>query len=584
MNNSLLSFHPVFPVSFIIAVALALFLFFAFKEFQRRQKFLALRIVALSFMMISLLGLFLRPFYQQEKKSEAIIFLTKGYQSSKVDSIAQRNPELKIIRTTDATPISNSSVLKSWYELSDKNILFVIGQGIPSHALELIQNKRFQFIPSSLPNGVIKLIIPDNIYVNNRQQIQGIFNAKAKTKLKLLGPGGVEDSVALDTGKNSFTLAFTPKQPGKFIYSFVSESSNGSDTDRLPIEILPERRLNLLFIQKFPTAEVRFFKNFLVEKHHGVTLRYQTSKNNFFFEYSNSSRIRIDGLRSELLKSYDLLFIDHQSYEELSASEKNDLKKSVNKGLGIIFQLNNPKSKVLNEFLPVNKIIDSKDTAHIHLATSHFHVLPVLPIEWKNVASVIPVTKNKNRVFSGYFFSGLGKVGFQLIQETYRLAVAGNANDYSSLWTSLISKTAREKQSNFKLKLTTPFPYYSNEPIDITIVSTGSHPSLYADSVQIVVKENVRVEDSWMGKNWANRSGWHQLNIKQDSTQLNYFVSDSSEWKTLRISNQMFDNLVFQNSSVNKIKELAEQVPVSPLLFFFIFLFSSAFLWLAPKI
>jgi hypothetical protein len=583
MNNSLLSFHPVFPITIMVAAALALFLFFAFKEFQRRQNFLALRIVALSFMMISLLGLFLRPFYQQEKKYQAVILLTKGYQSSKVDSILQKNPELKIIRTTDAAPISNSSVLKSWYELSDENIVFTLGQGIPSHALELIQNKRFQFIPSSLPNGVIKLIIPDNIHVNDRQQIQGIFNAKEKINLKLIGPGGVEDSVTLDRGKKSFSLTFTPKQTGKFIYSFVSESSDGSDTERLPIEVLPERHLNILFIQKFPTAEVRFLKNFLSEKNHRITLCYQTSKNNFTYEYYNTTRARIDGLPLDLLKSYDLLFIDQKSYEELSVSEKNDLKKSVNDGLGIIFQLSNPKSKMLNEFLPVTKIIDSKDTAHVHL-TSHFHVLSVLPIEWKNVASVIPVTKNKNRVLSGYFLSGLGKIGFQLVQETYRLAVAGNANDYSSLWTSLISNTARAKQSNFKLKITSSFPYYPNEPIDITTISTGPHPSLYADSIQIAMKENASVEDFWMGRNWANRSGWHHLNIKQDSTQLNYFVSDTSEWKSLRISNQMFNNLIFQNSSVNNIKNPSEQVPISPLLFYFIFLFSSAFLWLAPKI
>jgi len=98
------------------------------------------------------------------------------------------------------------------------------------------------------------------------------------------------------------------------------------------------------------------------------------------------------------------------------------------------------------------------------------------------------------------------------------------------------------------------------------------------------MKENALVDDYWTGRSWAGKSGWHQLFTKQDSTQLNYFVSDTSEWKSLKISNQLMDNALSQNIPVNNIKNLLEQVPVSPFFFYFFFLFSSAFLWLSPKI
>jgi len=583
MNNLVLSFHAVFSIAIIFAIALPLFSFFVYREFHRRQKFLLFRIVALSLLMISLFGLLLRPTYQDAKKTEAIIFLTKGYQPSKVDSIIQKNPELKIIRTIDATPYSNSSILKSWYELADEDISFVVGQGLPSHVLELLPHKTFQFIPSPLPNGIIKLITPNNIHVNNRSQIQGTFNSSEKSKLKLIGPGGVEDSVSLSQGATFFSLAFTPKQSGKFIYSLVAETRSTS-TQRLPIEVLPERHLRILFIQKFPTAEVRFLKNFLSEKNHEVILRYQTSKNNFVYEYSNTPQVHIDGLRSNLLSSVDLLIVDQKSYAELSSFEKNDLNKSIRNGLGVVFLLYDAKDKALNEFLRLKANVDSKDTAHIHLSSSRDYILPVLPIEWQNDASVVAVTKNKNRILSGNFFLGQGKIGVQFIQETYRLGMAGNTDDYSSLWTPLIGSTSREHESNFKLKLTSPFPHYPDEPIDISVVSSGLEPSLSADSIRIPMKENALVGDYWTGGSWAGKSGWHQLHIKQDSTQLNYFVSDTSEWKALKISDQMMGNELSQNVPVNKIKRQQKQIPVSPFLFYFIFLFSSAFLWLAPKV
>jgi len=581
MNNSLLSFRPVFSATIVFAVALLVFLFFVYKELQRKQKFLALRIAALSLLMISLMGLLLRPFYHQEKKYEAIVLLTKGYQSGKVDSIAQKNPELKILRTKDAAPYSNSSILKSWYDLREEKISVVVGQGLPNHALELLRHKTFQFIPSALPKGITKLIIPKNIYVNTQDQIQGTFNDAEKTKIKLIGPGGAEDSITLGSGEASFSLTFTPKQSGKFIYSLVTENDNAS-SERLPIEVLRERQLRILFIQKFPTAEVRFLKNFLEEKNHKVILRYQTSKGNFSYEYSNTTRVKIDGLHSNLLNSLDLLIVDQKSYVELSSFEKKELRKSIRAGLGIIFLLNDTKEKTLNEFVHIKARSDSKDTAHLHL--SHDYALPVLPIERQNDASMISVTKNNNRVLSGYFFSGQGKIGLQFTQETYRLGMAGNPDDYSSLWVTLIGNTARTEESNFKLKLATPFPYYLNEPIDIAVGSSGLMPSLSSDSVGISLKENTSVEDYWTGRSWADKSGWHQLRIEQDSSQLNYFVSDTSEWKSLRITNQMKQNSFFQHGSSSENKIEMQSIPASKLIFYLVFLFSSAFLWLAPKI
>ncbi len=576
-----MSFHPVFSITIIIVVALPFFLFFVYKEFQRKQKFLVFRIVALTLMVMSMLGLLFRPTYKEEKNSEAIILLTKGYQPSKVDSIVKTSPKLKIIRTKEASPYSNSSILNSWHELINENIFCVIGEGVPSHALELLHHKPFQFIPSSTAAGVTKLIVPNTINVNVQTQIQGTFNAIVKTKLKLIGPDGVKDSIVLDRGKVPFSLTFTPKQPGKFIYSFVTETGS-TFTERLPIEVLPEKQLRILFIQKFPTAEVRFLKNFLSEKNHQAVLRYQTSKSNFSYEYANTTRTRINNLHSDLLASFDLLFIDQKSYDELSLVEKTDLEKSINNGLGVLFILNDSKAGVLNEFLPTKSKISSRDTAHLRLS-SHSYTLPVLPIELSNDASIIAVTKNKNRTLSGYFFSGEGKIGFQFIQETYRLCIAGNTDDYSSLWTALLTNTARAQRSNFKLKLITPFPYYRNEPINVAAISAGPQPLLYADSVRIPMKENALVDDYWTGRNWAEKIGWHQFYIAQDSTPLNYFVSDTSEWKSLKIYNQRKDNMILHTDLISR-KEVIQQVGVPKLVFYFIFLFSSAFLWLAPKI
>jgi hypothetical protein len=581
MSNSLLSFNPVFPAALITAIAVSLLAFFVYRESQRALKYIIGRIIASSLLMISLLGLFLNPTYQEVKKPDAILLLTKGYPQSKVDSIVQKCPALKVIRTKSAAPYSNSSILKSWYALSDENLFCVAGEGIPSYALGVLDHKTFQFIPASLPQGITRLIIPDNIYANDQTLLQGKFNASEKTKLKLMGPGGIEDSVTLSKGEVSFSLSFTPKQSGNFIYSLVFGIRGSTFIERLPIVVMPERQLRILFIQKFPTAEVRYLKNFISTKNHQVGLRYQVSKSNFTYEYGNMPHFQIDRLSSNLLNSFDLLFIDQKSYDELNTFEKNDLKKSIASGLGVIFLLHNPKDKMVNEFFPL-KSKTSVDTTHIRLS-SRSRVLPVLPIEFVIDPSLLVVTRSKNRVLSGYFFSGQGKIGFQFVQETFRLLIEGNTDDYASFWVTLIGNTARTIGSDFKLKLITPFPYYPNEPIEIAAFSTGLQPSLYADSVRIPMTENALVDDYWTGESWAAQSGWHQLRLSHDSTQLNYFVSDTSEWKPLKISNQMKANRISQHLSIADAKNMTQQVPVPAILFYVLFLFSSAFLWLAPK-
>jgi hypothetical protein len=279
----------------------------------------------------------------------------------------------------------------------------------------------------------------------------------------------------------------------------------------------------------------------------------------------------------------DLLFIDQNSYDDLNTFEKNDLKKSIANGLGVIFLPHDPKDKVLNEFFPLKSKIFSADTAHLRLS-SHSYVLPVLPIELNVDPSLLAVTKNKDRILSGYSYRGQGKIGLQLVQETFRLITEGNMADYASLWTTLIENTARTRESNFKLKLLTPFPYYANEPIEIAVISSGIDPSLYADSIRIPLKENAMVDDYWMGKSWTAQRGWHQLRIRQDSSQLHYFISDTSEWKSLKISNQIADNRISGNPSISKPRRVTQEVLVPVILFYLLFLFSFAFLWLAPKI
>ena len=579
MTDFRLSFDPMFSWWIILAIVLISFVFFLRLELKRKQALLIPRILALVLVSISILALLLRPYFKVQK-SEAIL-LTPGFDKSKVDSLLKQEPQLKIFGGHQAESYPHSEALTSLQNLSDKNIKYIFGEGLHSYAFDLMPRKHFRFFPCQLPFGVIELRVP-KIFSSRKNSISGLFHSAGKTKLKLIGPSGTEDSVYLNKGKNKFTLSLRPKQSGLFIYDLVSQDSLGNKSlEKLPIEVVSENALRVLFIQKFPSAEVRSLKNFLSDKGHLIVVRLQTSMNNFNEEFVNIPKIRLNQFTGELLNSFDLVLMDSKMIEALSVNEKSTLQKSVFNGLGLIVIQNDVPTKPDFYLVKGEKI--SNDTVHLHLQSKEY-ILPAMPIKVSARPSIETLIKTKDRILTGYQFLGSGKIAFQFLQETYRLTLEGKNDDYAFIWSSLIEKVARKKNQKFELKLSSPFPYYPNEPIDLFVISSGQTPSIYSDGIKVSVNEDALLDDYWKAKSWAGKSGWHKFSAI-DSTELNYFINDPLQWKSLRIANQVKETSLIQNLSPgeNQIPPL-ENERVSNLLFYMVFILAIGFLWLAPKI
>lgn len=589
MTSSWLTFNPVFPLWAIALLTLPIFAFFIWREIKRPHKFLLARIIAQLLVLISILGLLIQPSYREQQTESSILLLTPSYDKLKVDSLLKVNSSFKIIRMKEAKTYANSEVLTSYHNLAKigRDIKIVTGQGLPEYALELLKQKDFKFIPAPFPHGVTELSIPKQTVVNKRSTVKGIFNAFGKTKLKLIGPAGGEDSVTFNSsGQFPFDLSFKPKLSGLFLYELSIQDGASTTLEKLPLEVMPEQKQKILILEKFPTAEVRYLKNYLTEKGHSLALRHQISKTDFKYEFANLNSTRIDRLTPEVGETFDLIFIDDKVLAEFSASEKNYLESAVQNGLGVVILSDDfsEKDKTFKRLLPIKTKQLATDTIQLRLGHSKLYTIPFVPVEIAPNASIQPILQHKGRVLSGYLYSGAGKVGFQLLTETYRISLEGNEDDYAFIWSDLIERTARSKNEMFKISLVNDFPYYSDEPLTLDIISSGTQPSLYENNNSIPLEEDVIIDDYWHGKSWAGKPGWNKL-ITQDSTQFNYFVSNENEWRSLRLVNQIKANMLVQSSDSgtnDSIQFIHQPIPI--LIFFLIFLFASGFLWLAPKI
>jgi hypothetical protein len=291
----------------------------------------------------------------------------------------------------------------------------------------------------------------------------------------------------------------------------------------------------------------------------------------------------VSKLTSEVLNYFDLMIVDNELLESLSTFELNQLEESLKQGLGLLVLHNSVSTKNNTNTLSLPLIPFKSDTTRVILGASSFS-FPALAVR-VNRENVTPIFQTKERVVSGYVLKGQGKIAFQLLQETYRLQLEGKNSEYALLWTPIIEAVSKIQNSKFKIEIAQPFPIYTDEPMTINVIAAQSIPALQSDNVLLPLRENVVIDDYWHGTTWAGKIGWHTFSI--DSTSLNYYVSDPTEWQSLRIAQQQkMNTLATQKKITDEEKDviITEQKPVSRLLFFLLFLMAAGFLWLVPKL
>jgi hypothetical protein len=576
-------FDAVFNIEFILLIIAPITLAFVWLEWRRVHKFRSARIVAVFLMMFALLGIFLKPEYRTNKTS-SILLMTPGYVTKKVDSILRVHPSLDLMHLEKTTSYKNSKLL-TYYDLVDQGteIRFIVGRGLPAHALDLWDDKNYEFIPAELPEGITSLNIPSTTYANRKSTLSGTIESREENVwLYLKSPAANEDSVRLSRGKNHFELSFTPRYTGDFLYTlFTSATLSENHRDDVPIHVEEGYPIRILFLQHHPTFEAQQLKQFLGRKKNLVTVRNQVSKNNFRYEYINTTPVQINHLSQATLENMDLVIADNESLQILSAIEKAILKHSIESGLGLLNISSNTNQKK-SALFPFEIVPVKTDTAHIAVEDRWF-TLPATSIRVIKNSELIPIHKNKNRVLSGYTFSGIGKIGFQLLEETYRLALSGDSTAYASYWSPLLEKITRTKSADSKIKIVTPFPWFENEPMDIEIISAAENALLFDDSLRIPLVEDVNIDNVWYGRTWATSSGWHTLKTGAGSS-LSYYVFKQNSWHALSISNQMEITKQRANPKSSSGENIQTWKEIQPVLWYVFFLIAAGFLWLAPKL
>ena len=572
---------PILPLTVIIIILSFLTILFVVLELKKSHRYWLIRLIAIIILMASLAGIMLRPKYSSTK-SDAVLLLTTGYSEHQVDSLLNQHSHLSVMYLAGAKPFKNAIELQEQH-LANHNIEYVVGEGLLLHQLDKLKEITFSYIPTRIPGGLVGLSLEDRYEANRKGTVTASYNNNAgRSLISLYGPAGAEDSVIISNkGVSRFSLSFLPRQAGNFVYTVTVRDSTKSSMETVPIHVSDSRKLEILFLQYHPSFETQYLKSFLSEKNHRMILRSQLSKNNFRNEFINRESVSVSRLSEQLLSDMDLVVADATSLNMLTAQEKADLEKSIKLGLGLLSLP--PIGKMPSDYFPFKTIAVKKDTTVISVGRKSF-TLPSSPVRVQKQQGVIPLLSSKSGYLNGYTFHRAGKIGFQLLHETFQLRLAGDSLAYAEIWAPLLENVARRKEENSSIKIVTPFPWYEDEPIKIEVLSATDKIKLMDDSTLIPLQENFFLDNVWHGRTWGSKKGWHLLTTDHGVVKP-YYVHSRPAWNALSIKNQMrINGLKSKANSKVDSKRITVMKDVPPIVFYLLLMLSAGYLWLAPRL
>lgn len=580
-------FDPLFPITWVAIGTVLVLCLLGWLEIKHNQKLLILRLLALLLAVLSVVCLITNPTLSIKKSSD-IILLTPQYKTETFDSLLKTNPKSQVYKLKGISRVNNAIEIQNYRDLSDlKGNIFLLGEGLPQYMLEYVDTSSLHYFPSPHPNGFIGINANKISTVNQRAKLEGIINVSGAQTLTLTGPAATEDSIRINAeNQQSFSLTFTPKASGQYLYTLTASDSSGkiSFTEQVPVHVKEQKALSILFLSDYPSAEIRFLKNSLEKKGHKLTLRYKISKDKYRTEFINTPQKSIGRLNEELLQRFDLILTDVSSLASFSNGEIRELTVAMKGGLGILSLINSSTlPKQANDLLPFKLTKIKIDSAQL-LVNKQRLKISATPVNISSERNLFTIQRTTSgRTVSGYYQTGLGKAGFQLLTNTFSLELAGEKEAYAEIWSPLIAAIARKELKEYDLSFITPFPYYLDEPIEFKIIGGTIRPTLSMDSLQIPLVEDPVIKNVWVGKIWASQTGWNSFYIDQDSSRHNFFVSQPEGWRSLQVFNQQKSMRKLSSQKEHVVEHVLFQ-PIPRVIFFFLFLLSVGFLWLIPKL
>jgi hypothetical protein len=565
----------------ILIGGLVIFGSYFYKEWvTRKQGNFSINIIVAFLTIAALVILVLEPTREVEINDQQGILLTEGFKGKQRDSLLSLKKGLKVLKYNPKKSIRN--------QLDSLTTVYVLGEGIKPFDFSRFNNIAVEYFPAKIPLGITQLTYTKKISLGEKVEVIGSYNQPVNGSFLVFEDSrgnGLDSIQFVESSFTDFTLSGSPKASGNYVYQLSEKDSAGVviNSNPLPIEIKQKQPLRVLILNNFPTFETKYLKNFLSEEGHEVVVRSQLTKGKFKFEYFNTTSLPVYQFTDEILKQFDLVIADADTYFSFGSTIKNRFEKNIREnGLGVFIQ---PSDFIFNRSASWSYFrFNLDDIKEVQILNSTI-ALEKYPYEFDEEFLVSPIIVGDGKTIAAYKQMALGRVATTTLLSSYQMLLNGSDQTYKSIWTKILDDIAKPKIVPVEWKPETQIPKV-DEPFDFSLYTNQQEFAVIdEDSVRTPMLQKLMVSTHFTGTIYPKKTGWQHLSIDGDSTsQFSFFVYDSVDWKALSSTQNIVLNQKKFKTDVNKNKTVISNRPVSPLLFYILFLLGVGWLWLSPKV
>ncbi|GAA4435223.1 hypothetical protein GCM10023188_27060 [Pontibacter saemangeumensis] len=598
---------PFYIALLLAAFVVLLLLWLAWRRPNRQRR--AWRLLASAVAGVSLVLLVFPPATKQAVSPGTAILLAEGYNADTLRALLREFTAAPLLFSYH-TPAAKAAPVPDLYTFRRQHPgltkVHLLGYGLHQEELQALEGIAVEPHLSAAPAGMAALYWPENIFLGEPVEVTGTYISPGKSGawLYLDAAGQARDSLEIPAGDTSaFTLRYTPRQEGRFIYTVTSKAAGGTDTlGRVPVQVRPGKQLGVLLLASSPLFEFRFLKNHLAGLRHRVAWRITISKGISQSEWLNMPRTSLDRLTPKLLQQFDLVVTEPQALQNLSAGERAALQRAVTAdGLGVLTITNAPATNRSTAFFTSfqTKRVAPQDTRTTRASwednvTATATAAPYMLVN--SAAVSVLVTEQNEQLLAGAKREGWGKVALSLVPQTFAWQLEGKEEIYASYWAHLLSEVAKQEVQETFWQLTLPQVPQPNWPVTLTYIDYSASGSALpsatvtslADSalyIKMPLAQNPVQPTQYSGTFWPHRSGWYQVQAPGAPPYL-FYVQDADDWDFTKIQARRQATLAYiaqtkASSEVAPVVYIEEPVPL--IWFFVLFVLSSGFLWLEEK-
>ncbi len=584
---------------YIWIACLLLLCLLVYQEIKRPNKhWLGARLFA-SLLAVAMLALLIVPInvnQQSKQQHTQLNIISAGYHA---DSLAQIPHQKYFLEEALASTLKRKAnfIPDLAYHLAahpEINNIAVYGYGLTGEQLKQIKNIPLEFHPAEKPSGVIACHWKDELKEGETLVVQGQYrhHGSKAVNLKLIGFGKTLDSTQIignSTAKFSFQHQI--KQKGRAVLQLMA--LQGKDTlsqEPIPVQTLAKTSLKIVVLGSSPGFEYNFLKKWLYENQYALALRNRISKDKYSIEFLNRSNIDINRLSTQLLQKEDVLLLDQQEFESISASEKQAIKQAVAQGLGLIILAQEPNTtEPWLKGLNLTAIKKQEKINQLLLTSSPIKLATLpeqVPFSIGNHPDQQPLVLDGPSAIAVQRLYGKGKIVATTLFNSYQWRLTGNQQDYALYWSSLLEAAARNTATNYLLQTESNIPRTMSK-LNLSLSTPSSAvPAIINQQQSLSSQQNMLFSNRWQFQYWPLQSGWHQVAV--DGQKQHFFVFGKENWQALSADQRIKQNIAYALSHPSP-KDLPQTTiilkkTISKWWFFVAFVLATGFLWFESRL